>query len=575
MDDRQNSKPLTGAQNSGQFAGLKRLLLPVLFLIVFVCSTFAASAALILWLRFITTGYQTEPGFLLRLVTKGVLFTLLAAASARGMAWASAATSKAPPEPGPKPPLNHSKPRQASAILLVALAMAAALVLPRIEAYPWAAPDELHHLIVARNLAEHHAYASGHPQSELRYFDHYDSVGPPLIGTVAAAFSVAGTQLATARVTVAFSFLLFCLLIYKFCEPIFGPTAAALAVIMATMSFGSIYLARTLYGEVPAFMFFMAGLLLWRQAWQSNTGRRAAFASGVLFGLAALTKTFIFVSAFAFAGALLYDRLTYRSLKWRHVAFPALGLIAIYTLWPAFQFFYRDRVTEDVSLLIYYQHSLMFGLDSAPVGLAWILKQPISLLVATGAMLLLVPAIFHRQYDPPMIVLFLTALLFLFWWVFFTNGQIPRYMWYSCVVTGMFSGLLIETARHGMMNRRMQPLARAAWLTVLTAALATGLLRTSDATYKVYAYDEMADDVALADYLKSLPPETTIATTYWPVQRSANFLANRVISVADSLEAAAQDYDIVIMHAPSQAICLPGFKASRRAGRYVIVSPTL
>lgn len=81
------------------------------------------------------------------------------------------------------------------------------LFLPRLDVYPWAAPDEVHHLTVAKNIAVHGAYASGHPDRGLDYFDTYDSVGGPVLLPVAGAFTVFGAGLGVARGVMVLFFL--------------------------------------------------------------------------------------------------------------------------------------------------------------------------------------------------------------------------------------------------------------------------------------------------------------------------------------------------------------------------------
>ncbi|MBL7645804.1 MAG: hypothetical protein JNK74_06385 [Candidatus Hydrogenedentes bacterium] len=184
--------------------------------------------------------------------------------------------------------LQVSEPREglsrSAFVGLMALLLAIVLVLGlRLGDYPFAAPDEVHHLIVARNLAEFGAYASGHPESGFKYFDSFDSVGPVVLGPIAMAFKTFGTSLAVARGVMVAFFAGLCLATWGFTRGLFGTRAALASVVLLLGTYSSIYLGRTLYGEVPAYFFLLLGLLAWRRALQSGRGatdRMEGFAIG-------------------------------------------------------------------------------------------------------------------------------------------------------------------------------------------------------------------------------------------------------------------------------------------------------
>lgn len=547
----------------------KGLLLPVFFIVVFICAAFAGSAALLLWVRFVTGGFTEDPGFLVRLFAKGVFFSALALGS---IAWFTR-SRHAVGEPGSFPQIREGMTPYALATVCIALAAAVLLSLPRLDAYPWSAPDELHHLIVARNLAEHQVYASGRPDTEFVRFDPYDSVGVPLLGPVAGVFKVAGTGIVPARLVVAVSYWLLCILVFFLFRPVFGPAHAGWAVFMLTASYGSVYFARSVYGEVTSFMFVVAGLLAWRRAIRANKGYAMALFAGLLFGLAVLTKVFLLISAWAFVGVLIYDGLTFRRIRFRQTLLMAAGVVVPMAAWWWVEAVYGDPDAPEFSLLSEYRHSLIFGLGSAKVGLGWLLKQPVTLAVSSAAMLWAIPEIFRRKYDPPMMVLLLSGILFVFWWVFCTPGHIPRYIWYSCAVVGLFSGLFLETCRGWVMDSGVRPALRLAALLTVAGILCTGLLRTYDSAVKVYRSDELADEFALADYVGSLPGETRVATTFWLVERSINFFADRRVTWLNGPEDALAEFDVVIRDDVTEEIPASVLEASRRIGRYVIVTP--
>ncbi|MCH8037940.1 MAG: glycosyltransferase family 39 protein [Proteobacteria bacterium] len=537
-------------------------------LAVFVCSAFAAAAGCVLMLLYMRGDFTEDPGFFLRLALKTAFFSL----TTIGSGWA---LRRQAPMCIREAPCTREETRATSstfAVLFIAAAATMLLVLPNLGAYPWPAPDEMHHLIVARNLAEHGSYASGHPDGSLIYFDPYDSVGPPVILPVAAAFKVFGSELAPARIVIALFYFALCAFVFLLMRRPFGPTPAAGAVLMMTMAFGSVYLARSLYGEVPALMFLLAGLWCWGRALDSVKSVALPLAAGLCFGLAVLTKTFVLIGAWAFVGVWLYDRLTYKRIALRHVALPLAGMFAVPAAWAAVEFAYRHLASGEGSTLVYYRHSLMFGLDSLPSASTLLLTQALPILAAVSAFIFVAPRVFRDRYDPPTMVLFLLAVLFAFWWIFFTPARIPRYMWYSCAIAGMFAGTfmcyLLGRVLEG--KRRMRWAAPA--LAMAALIVGTGVMRVVPQLQFVLLEDRVKSERDLARYLEALPTETRIATTYWPAQRSANFLADRSIAVIDPAAENHPDYDTIVYSTRVPPVPSEAFAKGVTIGHYVVLT---
>ena len=536
-------------------------------LAVFACSAFAATAGFVLAALYLRGDYVEPDPFLSRLLFKTAFFALLAAASA-WCAYRCAPAINLEREQPAAEPLATIRTR---VLLFFAGALAMLLVFPNLGRYPWPAPDEMHHLIVARNLAEFGTYASGHPDGTLIHFDPYDSVGPPVLVPVAAAFSVSGTSIEAARILIALSYLLLCVFAYLLVRRRFGASAAAIGILLMTTAFGSVYLARSLYGEVPALMFLFAGLLLWRRAYSSSTSARFGVAAGVCFGMAALCKTFILIGAPAFLAVWIYDRLTWRRILFvPHVLLPALGLVGVLSSWTLVEAAFRDPGSEEqISTLVFYRHSLMFGLDSVTTLFSTMGLQILPLLAATAVALLLLPTVFAKRYDPAIAVLGLLLVLFAFWWVFFTPARIPRYLWYSCAITALFSGVYLQ---HFLVRLRQHRLSRGAIVlgcSIGVVVVAAGLIRLGEQSQLVYAVDRVAPERALAAYVETLPEDARIATVYWPAQRSINFLANRPIEVLYEGEDATA-YDLIIYSERMSPIPV-ALNEATRFGHYLIV----
>ncbi len=239
--------------------------LRALAVIALVCVSFTAVASLVL---VVYTRSHPELDFIDApggLLLRAVFFALVAlGALALLVRWRGAGVSLPVFQP------REALSRSALAGLLVLLLAIVLLLGIRLGDYPFAAPDEVHHLIVARNLAEHGAYASGHPETRFKYFDSFDSVGPVVLGPIAMAFKVLGTSLAVARGVMVVFFAGLCLATWGFTKGLFGSRAALISVALLLGTYSSIYLGRTLYGEVPAYFFLLLGLLAWRRALESG-----------------------------------------------------------------------------------------------------------------------------------------------------------------------------------------------------------------------------------------------------------------------------------------------------------------
>src|SRR5690606_6708543 len=115
------------------------------------------------------------------------------------------------------------------------------LFLPRLNSYPYPEPDELHHLVVARNIAVYGEFASGQPPEPLVHFDPYDSVGPAVLVPVAASLKTAGVSLMAGRVSIVLSFLILFVLTIRLFAPLVGSTTALLGGLFLLLAWGSIY----------------------------------------------------------------------------------------------------------------------------------------------------------------------------------------------------------------------------------------------------------------------------------------------------------------------------------------------
>ena len=548
----------------------RELWVAVLLLTVLICAAFTAVASFLVWVLFVGFGIEEEPGFLVRLAIKGLLFAGVACLAALGLRRVAPCLD-ACDVPLRTPPGSSWTNRVG---LAVVLAGAAVFVGTNLDSYPTVLPDEAHHLIVARNLAVHGVYGSGHPDSGFVWFDPYDSVGPPVVGLVAAAFRVGGVGLTAGRLVMAAYFVGLCLVVYFFCKPVFGAAASVLGTAALSMAWGSVYLGRSVYGEVPALMFLLAALMLWRVALADKRPILCGTIAGAFFSGAILSKYFIILVLWGFIGCIVYDRLTFRRIYWRHVLPAAAGAVAVPALWWTVQGALNPGSAGGAwALVSMYRHNLLFGLRSMDAPLRWLFDYPQATFVLLGAlaMMWLLPEVFRRKYDPPAVVVFLFVPFLTYWWVAFTPGNIPRYLWYALALGSMFTGVaalqFLEQARQAGASTRMR---------VLCAVVACGLLLPTarhtvwEATC-VLRRDDMRDDRALAEYVRALPKDSRVASSYWPVPRLLNFLADRHVHRVAATPEGRIGYDAVIIDKKTQADVLDGSLPAEVIGRYAIL----
>jgi hypothetical protein len=534
----------------------------------FICAGFTSVASLVLWLAFLQWDDTGEPGFLAKLLVKGILFGALALVSLRwlrlqGRAWETIRDWRETNTP--------VDTRRNPLAIPVALMVVISIVVPFLGTYPHIEPDETHHLIVARNIADFGVYGSGHPDTGFKWFDDYDSVGPPVIIPVALSMKLGGMNLFSGRLVMALYFLALCVAIYGLTRPLFGSPSATAALLLATAALGSAYLARSVYGEVPALFFLVAGLWLWRNAIAGQHVVLNALFAGLCFGLMILTKYFMAIALWAFLGTLLYDRLTFRKLRLVHVILPATCALAILALWLAVQNAYRpDGSGVTAGHLSMYKHNLMFGFDPLPKTLGFLLRHSVTVLVSIAAMIAAAPVIFYRRYDPAAAVLFLFAPFIAYWWIFFTTGNIPRYLWYAIVIVAIFTGPLAWLLVRGT-QRTNKPTARIACVIFAIPVLAPYMFNAWMELSGICGRNDMKDEYALIAYVQSLPDDEDLSTTFFPIERTVNLLAGRSIARIPAVRGAVVDAGLVIVDSVSQEMLLNDVTTVQRFGRYAVV----
>ncbi len=542
---------------------MTRQLRQPLLVLVLVCAAFTCVASAVVCALALAGHIAYETPFLVKLLIRIAGFGAISAVAGFALLRTrpSLAEIPLPPTPGPQ-----------WRLVLIPCAVAAVIAFPRLGATPHVEPDEWHHLDVARNLAVHGLYASGNPEDGFVLFDSYDSVGPPVILPVAAAMRLGGPHLESARLVMAVFFVAFAGVIYLFVAPVFGGWAAVASSLLALGAWGSAYLGRALYGEVPALMFLLLALIAGRAAIQRQHPWSWGIAAGALFGLAVLSKYYLLMALWPLLGALILDRITAKRIRWVHVVSPAIGAFTIIATWSAVQMFAERNVTHAAGgQLSMYQHNILFGIEGVENTIGYLATQPASTLAMVAGLAFGAWLVRRHIADPTVAALWLFAAFQWYWWVFFNTGNLPRYSWYGWAATAILLGPLLNMLIESLRTPRTdQQLSRPLAIACCAAMVIPAAVRTAQETQRAFQSDEMESTRALAMYVASRPDEDRIAAAFWPLERSIQFLSGRTIARLGDTDT-ANEYDVVLVNADSNAQWIHG-RPAKRFGPYAAIT---
>jgi hypothetical protein len=463
---------------------------------------------------------------------------------------------------------------RAFGVLLLLLCVVGAFLCIKIGDYPWAAPDEVHHLNVAKNLASQGSYASGHPNSGLRYFDSFDSVGPTVIVPLALAFKGMGVSLLVGRLVIVFFFIALCLAAFQFNRARHDVWTGIATVALLFGAFSSIYLGRTVYGEVPAFLYLLLGLLAWQQALSPSAPGRWGIAAGVLVASAVLAKTIVILVAFSFLGAWAYDRATFRTIRWRHVLLPVVGGSLVVLSWGLFQRLHGPADDVSGGVLDIYQHYLLFGTGSLVSAISnSVVLNPVAHAAWAVVTVVSLPIVFRHRYSASGLVLYLYAIFMLYWWYFFTPGQIPRYLWNAHAILSLFAAPWLIRCVRLAVESRLSRRARIAFCCAAVLLAAPGLRWIQLMAVEIATKEEMVVEYATIDQITGLPPECRVVSTDGRLPGLLNFFADQAIDRGNEPLPLLADYDVVIARdSPSLRAELPPGTRLKTAGEFVLLS---
>ena len=200
--------------------------------------------------------------------------------------------------------------------------------------------DSAYNLNVARNLSKHGLYATSTYEG-YQMFDSNISTGPTVILPISMAFSLLGIDLWVARLVMVGYLALFIAISFFTISYLLSRRTAILSVVLFLTTNAFFEIGTGVLGEIPALCFLLGGILsyhkfLTRKDVSNLRSMKYALLSGMLWGLAILTKRqFVFV-ILAVVLCFLLDRLWARKLP-KYSLVP-LGFTAIpLALWLLYQ----------------------------------------------------------------------------------------------------------------------------------------------------------------------------------------------------------------------------------------------
>ncbi len=151
----------------------------------------------------------------------------------------------------------------------------------------------------------------------------------------------------------------------------------ACALLISSRSVLILYYGRQVLGEVPGFLFLIAGLALWFAKWEGNRIKRLVLV-GLLFGLAIITKYEYLLFLFPMLGlAWLANIFYYRIASHKNFILPGVIAGVCFALWQVITIGYLGptNALENLSLLRASAEGAAFSLTllrSARISLDWL-----------------------------------------------------------------------------------------------------------------------------------------------------------------------------------------------------------
>jgi 4-amino-4-deoxy-L-arabinose transferase-like glycosyltransferase len=256
-----------------------------------------------------------------------------------------------------------------------------------------------------------------------------------------------------------FFLVLTAVLYFTVAQMLYGKKAAlvSLFLLLAVPAEGFVMYGRHALGNVPALAYFLLGYWLWLVALEQNSWRKAAV-SGLLFGLAAVTKGQYMLLIPAWLTVLLIDSLYLRQVGLKRILAVLTGLslgvlvwylVQIWLLgWPGFlEHLEQIRSSSAVTVTAF--------APSRVVGSIWYLfRSGFILFVLPGFLYLAWLCRRRSQETARHIFLLIFVGGWLFWYAFISVGW-ARYAFESYAIGLMFTGKAVADSLTYVRRRKI------------------------------------------------------------------------------------------------------------------------
>lgn len=192
---------------------------------------------------------------------------------------------------------------------------------------PWY--DEGINLNLAKNLAQNGVYdfSTGPGQSTGKPYL-LITTNYPLLAPMAIFFKLFGAGLHQEKIVMAVFLIAFFWLFYLAAKKYYGKKAALIGLILVTGFLPLYGNGKGALGEIPGIVYFLSGLLILdkKKWWQ-------LILAGLLFGLAAATKSLYMLFIPALAGGEIWLAIKNKKIDWRRWCYLAAGGLLPVCLW--------------------------------------------------------------------------------------------------------------------------------------------------------------------------------------------------------------------------------------------------
>ncbi len=331
------------------------------------------------------------------------------------------------------------------------------LVLYNQPIYPFVWFDEGMVMQGAMNLLNHGQYAMNSVEG-FRVLDQpLIANGPGVVLPIYLVYSIWGIGFLQARLVIAVYFLFSILLFLAITGRLYGKTAAWISIflLLALPEEGFIFYGRQILGNMPAFAYFLAGCLFFLQL-VDKSKIKYAFLTGLLWGIAIITKGQYMILLPVFAVVVIADLFYYKRMNWKGIA--AVGsMIALFVIaWQAVQYLlvgaenyqsHLDAIASSARVTI-----LAFEPGRIP-GSAWYL-------IRSGFLVTVLPGLFvalsdSRRKDATGVFSFFLGVFVLSWltWYLFVSVGWKRYAFELFCAATLLSGVFVQRVFTYLMNK--------------------------------------------------------------------------------------------------------------------------